>query len=232
MEDIQDCRKTQERNMAMQAEQRLERREFFKKTGITVAASALTFGGFHVPELLACGDEIANAYHTHDATPKKVLIAYASRAGSTAEVAEAIGQVLKGSGISSDVLLAGQVADVSTYRAAILGSAIRMGKWLPEATKLVERSQAALAGMPTAFFTVCMTMQKDTPENRRVAEGYMQPILQMVRPSSIGLFGGRMDYSRLGFLDRLIVSKMKKVPEGDYRDWKAIRAWASAFRPE
>ncbi len=59
----------------------------------------------------------------------------------------------------------------------------------------------------------------------------MEPVVQKVRPLSIGLFGGKMDYSRLGFLDRLIVSKMKKVPEGYYGDWAAIRAWAARFRP-
>jgi menaquinone-dependent protoporphyrinogen oxidase len=106
-----------------------------------------------------------------------------------------------------------------------------MGRWLPEAARLVESNQATLAGVPAAFFSVCLTMQKDTPENRRTVEGYMEPVVQKVRPLSIGLFGGKMDYSRLGFLDRLIVSKMKKVPEGDYRDWAAIRAWAAKFRP-
>ncbi len=95
-----------------------------------------------------------------------------------------------------------------------------------EATRLVERNQATLAGIPAAFFTVCLTMQRDPPENRRTVENYMAPVVKKLHPPSIGLFGGRMNYSRLGFLDRLIVSKMKKVPEGDYRDWAAIRTWA------
>ncbi len=207
--------------------ERLERREFFKKAGIAAAASALVSDGFHVPRLSASGAGTAD----NEEIPKKVLIAYASRAGSTAEVAEAIGQVLRGRGISADVVPAGQVAGVSTYRAVIIGSAIRMGKWLPEAARFVERNQAALAGIPAAFFSVCLTMQKDTPENRSTVEKYMEPVVKKVRPLSIGLFGGKMDYSRLGFLDRFIVSKMKKVPEGDYRDWVAIRAWADKFGP-
>ncbi len=210
----------------MHTNERLERREFFKKAGIAAAASALVSGGLHVPRLSASGAGIADTCYDNEAIPKKVLIAYASRAGSTAEVAEAIGQVLRGRGIPADVLPVGQVAGVSTYRAVIIGSAIRMGKWLPEAARLVEKNQASLAGMPAAFFSVCLTMQKDTPENRRKVEDYIKPVVQKVRPLTIGLFGGKMDYSRLGFLDRLIVSKMKKVPEGDYRDWAAIRGWA------
>ncbi len=215
----------------MHTDERLERREFFKKAGIAAAGSALISGGFHAPRLSASCAVITDTSDAKEAIPKKVLIAYATRAGSTAEVAEAMGQVLRGRGIPVDVLQAGQVADVSTYRAVIIGSAIRMGKWLPEAAKFVDRNQAALASVPSAFFSVCLTMQKDTPENRRTVEGYMEPVVRKVRPLSIGLFGGKMEYSRLGFLDRLIVSKMKKVPEGDYRDWPAIRAWADKFRP-
>ncbi len=215
----------------MHTDERLERREFFKKAGITAAASALVSGGFQVPSLSASGAGIADTRDADEAIQKKVLIAYASRAGSTEEVAEAIGQVLRGRGIPADVVPAGKVAGVSTYRAVIIGSAIRMGRWLPEAARLVEKNQAPLTGIPTAFFSVCLTMQKDTPENRRTVEDYMKPVVQKLRPLTIGLFGGKMDYSRLGFLDRLIVSKMKKIPEGDYRDWSAIRSWAAKFQP-
>ncbi len=214
----------------MHTEEKLERREFFKRAGIAAAASALVPAGLHVPRLSALATPIAGTSKA-ETIPKKVLIAYASRAGSTAEVAEAIGQVLRGGGIPTDLLQVGQVVGMSSYRAVIIGSAIRMGRWLPEAAKLVERNQDTLAGMPAAFFSVCLTMQKDTPENRRTVEDYMEPVVQKVRPLSIGLFGGKMDYSRLGFLDRLIASKMKKVPEGDYRDWATIRAWAAKFRP-
>ncbi len=214
----------------MHTDERLERREFFKMAGVAAAASALVSGGLYVPPPSAFGAGIADLCGADEAVSNKVLIVYASRAGSTAEVAEAISQVLRGRGIPTDVLPTGQVADLGTYRAAIIGSAIRMGRWLPEAARLVEKNQATLAGMPAAFFSVCLTMQKDTPENRRKVEDYMKPVVQKVRPLSIGLFGGKMDYSRLGFLDRLIVSKMKKVPEGDYRDWAAIRGWAGKLQ--
>ncbi len=215
----------------MHTDEKLERREFLEKAGIAAAASALACGGFHVPQLSASGAGMAEPCDANVAIPKKILIAYASRAGSTAEVAEAIGQVLRGGGMPVDVLPAGQVASTNTYRAVIIGSAIRMGRWLPEAARLVEKNQAPLTGIPTAFFSVCLTMQKDTPENRRTVEDYMKPVVQKLRPLTIGLFGGKMDYSRLGFLDRLIVSKMKKIPEGDYRDWSAIRSWAAKFQP-
>ncbi len=215
----------------MNTEQRIERRVFFKWTGFTLAASALGGGGLDATSLFSPEIGIAAERHAEIPTPGKVLIAYASRAGSTGEVAEAIAHVLNGKEIPAEAIPVGRVADVRSYRAVIVGSAIRMGSWLPEGAKFVEKNRTALVGMPTAFFTVCLTMQKDTSENRRTVEGYMQPVLKIFRPANVGLFGGKMDYSRLGFLDRLIVTKMKKVPEGDYRDWKAIRSWAGEFRP-
>jgi len=55
-----------------------------------------------------------------------------------------------------------------------------------------------------------------------------------VRPVDVGLFAGVLDYSELSFIVRLVMkSKMKKkgVPEGDHRDWDAIRAWAEGLLP-
>jgi menaquinone-dependent protoporphyrinogen oxidase len=205
---------------------RIGRREFFTETGYMLAATATSLGGLDAhPVGASPGTNISGRD-----SGRKILVAYATRAGSTAEVAGAIGQALRVHGVEVDVLPAQEVNDLKDYRALIVGSAIRMGRWLPDAAGFVDRNHAALGRMPTAFFTVCMTMQKDTPESRRAVEAYMQPVLEKFRPARLGLFGGKMDYSRLGFLDRLIVSKMKKVPEGDHRDWTAIRAWSEGFR--
>jgi menaquinone-dependent protoporphyrinogen oxidase len=85
---------------------------------------------------------------------QKILIAYATQAGSTAEIAEEIGDVLIAKGIAVDVLPVREVRNLSPYRAVIVGSAVRVGKWQPEAVKFVARHQTRLAEIPTAFFTV------------------------------------------------------------------------------
>jgi menaquinone-dependent protoporphyrinogen oxidase len=156
----------------------------------------------------------------------KILVAYASRTGSTGEVAEAIGQVLCEAGAAVDVRSAKEVTDLSPYRAVIVGSAIRVGKWLPEVLRFVERHGEALSRMPVAYFAVCLTLKEDTEENRREVSAYLDPVCEIVQPVDVGLFAGAMDYSKLPFILRLVMKAMKS-PKGDFRDWEAIRAWAN-----
>ena len=160
----------------------------------------------------------------------KILVAYASRCGSTGEVAEAIGQVLCDAGAAVDVRLAKNVTDVSPYRAVIVGSAIRASRWLPEASKFVETHREALSRVPVAYFLTCVILGDDTEENRRTAAAYLDPVREMVQPVDVGLFAGVMDYSKLSFVFRLMM-KVMGATEGDFRDWEAIRAWADGLHP-
>ncbi|MCP4540967.1 MAG: flavodoxin [Chloroflexi bacterium] len=161
---------------------------------------------------------------------EKILVTYASKCGSTSEVAESIGRALCTNGTAVDVQLAKNVTDVSPYQSVIIGSAIRMGQWLPEAVKFVETHRDTLNQVPVAYFTVCMTLQDDTEENRREVSTYIDPVREIVQPVNVGAFAGAMDYDQLALPFRLILKAMK-VPEGDYRDWNAIRAWATNVGP-
>jgi menaquinone-dependent protoporphyrinogen oxidase len=155
----------------------------------------------------------------------KILVAYASRAGSTGEVAETIGQMLCEAGAAVDVRLAKEVTDLSPYRAVVVGSGIRVGKWLPEAVEFVENHRETLNRIPIAYFLVCLTLKEDTEENRREVSAYLDPVCKIVQPVDTGLFAGAMDYSKLPFILRLTMKAMKS-PKGDFRDWEVIRAWA------
>jgi menaquinone-dependent protoporphyrinogen oxidase len=144
-------------------------------------------------------------------------------------VAQAIGQALANNGATVDVRHINNVSDLSAYRAVVLGSAIRQGKWLPEAKKFVEAHQQALSRVPTAYFTVCMTLSEDTEENRRKAAAYLEPVRQILKPVEEGFFAGKMDYGQLGFVERLMVERVVHVPQGDFRNWTAIQTWAQAL---
>ena len=163
----------------------------------------------------------------------KLLITYGSRCGSTGGVAEAIGQVLCEEGVAVDVRLVKNVNDLSPYQAVIVGSAIRMGKWLPEVVEFVKTHQDTLSRVPVAYFTVCLTMKDDTVENRRKALAYLDPVrkqLPQVKPVDIGLFAGAVDYKKLSFAYSLLL-KVMGAPEGDFRNWEAIRTWGAGRRP-
>src|SRR5512139_4097072 len=90
--------------------------------------------------------------------PDKILVTYASRAGSTAGVAEAIGQTLTESGAQVDVRPMQDVTDLAPYRAVVAGSAVQDRQWLPEAMQFVRTHRAELNQKPFAAFMVCMTM--------------------------------------------------------------------------
>ena len=164
---------------------------------------------------------------------KRILIVYGSRCGSTEGVAEAIGQILSKAGAKVDVRPVKDVADLSPYQALVVGSAIRMGKWLPEAVAFVKTHQDKLSRLPVAYFAVCLTMKDDTMGNRRKASGFLDPVLKQfpqVKPVDIGLFAGAVDYKKLSFAYSLIL-KVKGAPEGDFRNWEVIQTWAADVHP-
>lgn len=159
----------------------------------------------------------------------KILVAYATAAGSTEEVAEAVGKALSDGGAAVDVRRAKEVTDVGGYRAVVLGTGIRAGQVYREAASFVETHQQALSQMSVAYFVVCSTLEENTEENRATASGYLDQLREKapaVEPVDKGLFAGAVDFKKLPLLLRLILKAMKKS-EGDWRDWDAIRDWAT-----
>ena len=204
------------------------RRRKFVKTGGT-AAGALIVGGAGAWVASSPGIEFPEpSYPGTKDMGNRVLVAYASKAGSTAEVADAIGKRLADTGLAVDVRRAKNVRSVDGYAAVIVGSAIRAGQWLSEASGFVKTHREALAARKTAFFTLCMTLRQDTPEQREKVAAYLKPVREILEPDRIEFFAGKMDYRKLALAPRLIVKGMK-VPEGDFRNWDAIGAWADAL---
>jgi menaquinone-dependent protoporphyrinogen oxidase len=205
-----------------------------KMAGVVLGASALGLGWMKPPLMSAA--EIAipeSACRDPKAGGLNVLVAYASRCGSTAGVAERIGQTLSARGHSSPVLSVEEARDPGSYDAVILGSAIRTGKWLPEAMDFVGTHRDALTQKPVAYFHTCLTLSKPTEENISRARSFFEPLMERfpeVRPVSLSAFAGVLDYTKLSAPLRLGMKwKMKGqgIQEGDYRDWNAIETWGT-----
>ncbi|MEX0754911.1 MAG: flavodoxin domain-containing protein [Actinomycetota bacterium] len=159
----------------------------------------------------------------------KVLVAYASKHGSTEGIAKSIADRLRENGHEATPVRAEEVDDIGDIDAAVIGSAIYAGSWMKEATSLVERQTAALQRVPVWLFS-------SGPLGSEVKDEQEQPrqlgrLTDLLQPRGHEVFFGALDREKLGFGERMLV-KAVKAPEGDFRDWDAIWAWTDVISRE
>jgi menaquinone-dependent protoporphyrinogen oxidase len=188
----------------------------------------------------------------------KILVTYATMAGSTADVAQAVGEEIAGHNLQVDVLPISQVQDISSYRAVVVGAPMIMG-WHRQAVQFLRRHRRDLQQIPFAVFIMAMSLTQTgevaveglqlfvdeklpkLPQNtgnlsfrERYARlaNYLRPVLKACRPHkpvSIGVFGGRLEYGRLKWWAVLFVMLVIQAPAADRRNWEAIRNWAGSL---
>ncbi|HZR95752.1 MAG TPA: flavodoxin domain-containing protein [Gaiellaceae bacterium] len=146
-----------------------------------------------------------------------VLVTAASRHGGTAEIAAAIGRVLRERGVVADVVPVEDVDSLAEYDAVVLGSGVYVGRWLESARTFVDRHGNDLAARPVWLFSSGPIEGKGDVD--------VEPIVSTVAPEAHRVFGGRVDRSRLALAERAILRAVR-AREGDYRDWRAIRGYA------
>jgi len=160
----------------------------------------------------------------------KVLVAYGTKYGATAEIAEKIGETLHQAGLQADVQRTDRVGDVAAYGAVVLGSAVYAGRWVKGAAKFLETNAETLAGRPVWLFSSGPTGQGDPVQlmkGWRFPEA-LQPVADRIGPRDVAVFHGAIDVKKLNFIERLLIRGIK-APTGDFRDWGAITAWAAAI---
>jgi menaquinone-dependent protoporphyrinogen oxidase len=161
---------------------------------------------------------------------KKVLVAYATKYGATAEIAGKIGLVLQEAGLDTDVLAVKSVKDLSPYKAVVLGSAVYIGKWRKDASAFLKANEAALAEKPVWFFSSGPT-GKGTPDD--LLKGWrfpktLQPVADRIQPRGMAIFHGDVNSEKLSGVEKWMVKNVK-AQTGDYRDWGAIVSWATSI---
>ena len=191
---------------------------------------------------------------------KSVLIAYATNAGSTAKVAQVIGEELGRDGAQVQVCQLEEVTGVELYDAVVVGAPMIMG-WHGAALKFIKKYQPALRQKPVAFFLTAMNLTQTgeksvgtlpiyvdpalakPPKNAKrlsfkeryaTVTHYLRPVLEaapLVKPVSVGLFGGKLELYRLPLLQMLFVLLVIQAQPGDFRNWTAVRDWATNLRP-
>ncbi len=156
---------------------------------------------------------------------KRILITYATRAGSTVEIAAAIADAMTLRGFLVDVKPVKENPTLQGYQAVLMGSAIRMGSWLPEALEFIKINQKILNNLPVALFTVHMLNTGDDSVSHAARLAYLNAARPLLNKFDEVFFAGVIDLKKLSILDRLMV-RMVKSPTGDLRDWEKIRRWA------
>ncbi len=181
----------------------------------------------------------------------KILVTYATNAGSTAKIAEAVAAEL-GKNAAVETLPLEKVTSLEPYSAVVLGAPMIVG-WHRGALAFLKRNRAALGQKPLAIFVTCVnltqtgeTSLEGVPlfideklpkapknparlgfkENYSTPKNYLSPILKLVKPVSIGLFGGSLQYFSMKWWQMPFVLLVIQAMPGDKRNWKAISEWA------
>lgn len=205
------------------------RREFLKVSGVVMAAGSVTCCGLGALASRSPKVETPELYYGKESNmSNRILVTYATKAGSTAEIAAKIGEHLSARGFAVDVINVKAKPDPKDYQAVILGSCIRMGAWLPEMMDYIKANQFALNAMQSALFTVHMLNAGEDETSKTARTAYMDKVRALMPGTEEVYFLGAMDFSKLSILDRFI-SKMVKSVESDQRDWDKIKSWSSAL---
>ncbi len=153
-----------------------------------------------------------------------ILVAYATTAGSTKEVAETVAEVITSTGHTATAVAVENVESLGGYDAVVLGSSVRAFGLIPKTKRFLRKFKKTIREMPFAIFLVCLVMSQDTPERVSTAMKFARPMIKVKEPVSIGLFGGVMDASKLtGYA----YGMFKNRPYEDNRNWDNIKTWAS-----
>jgi menaquinone-dependent protoporphyrinogen oxidase len=152
----------------------------------------------------------------------KVLVSAASRHGSTSEIADALAAQLVRCGLEATVAPPDEAADPAQYDAVVLGSAVYAGRWLEAARHFAQEHWSTLRGRPVWLFSSGPIGEPLQPTEADADGARLSASLEA---RGLRVFPGRLDRTELGFAET-VITRMIRAPDGDFRDFAAIRAWA------
>jgi menaquinone-dependent protoporphyrinogen oxidase len=155
-----------------------------------------------------------------------ILVGYATRTGSTQEVAETIAATLREDGFSVTCQPVSKVRTLEGHDAVVVGAPLYMFRWHKDALRFLARQRQALTARPAAVFALG-PFHEDAKEFQDARAQLDKELLKFpwFAPVAIEIFGGMFDPAMLRFPMNLLPA-LKQMPASDIRDWTVIRAWA------
>jgi menaquinone-dependent protoporphyrinogen oxidase len=158
----------------------------------------------------------------------RILVAYASRKGSTAGIAQAIGKELTIEGYTVDVSEMKSVTSLAGYNAVVIGAPVYTGKVTGDVVAFVSTNKDELSRVPVAGFVTGIAPVYPKTGDVKGFTDQLVTALSPVRPVAVTMFAGTLDAGKMNLVERSLTTLMK-VPTGDFRDWDAIAAWAKTL---
>ncbi|MFH9826355.1 flavodoxin domain-containing protein [Streptomyces bobili] len=158
----------------------------------------------------------------------KVLVAYGTTNGSTAQIAEAIADILRKEGLTVEAMPARSVTNLESFDAVVVGGGLYAGRWHKDARRFVRRHARELSRRPLWLFSSgpldASASERDIPP----VPGVGRTMIRLDAREHV-TFGGRLEEGAKGFIARKIVSSGKG---GDFRDFRQIEAWSARIGSE
>jgi len=167
----------------------------------------------------------------------RTLIAYSTVDGHTLKICSRLKQVLEGLGHRVELLDISNVStlDVASFDQVVVGASIRYGKHRPDLYRFIDTNREVLDRRPTAFFSVNVVARKagkDTPESNPYVRAFRRKTTWA--PGELGVFAGKIDYPRYGFIDRQIIRLIMWLTNGptdptaciEFTDWQSVERFA------
>lgn len=191
---------------------------------------------------------------------KNILIAYTTNAGSTAEIANVIGEELLRLGNTVTIKRLEEAGPLQAYEAILIGGPMNFG-WHAAAQRFLRKNQLELKQKRVALFCTALRLtQTETTQINQVPvyldtalakpakksgnlslrekyalpENYLKPLFKVapfVKPVNMAIFGGKLDGKDLNLMQRFTVQMLLGAQPGDFRNWPAIRQWAQEINP-
>jgi menaquinone-dependent protoporphyrinogen oxidase len=165
----------------------------------------------------------------------KAIVVYASKYGSTKDIAEFIAEKLRQHGMEADARSVDAAPNPEEYDAVVIGSAVYMGHWMDGAMEFVRQNHTVLADRPVWLFSsgpLELGPEISSANDPRLEPKEISELRETIHPRDHRIFFGALDPNKLGFMHRTmrkLPAARSILPEGDFRDWDDIEAWTSSI---